>query len=380
MYQIIDRLIKSGTNPENILYFNFDEPMEKNDVSVIEDVFATFMELKNPKGRKYLFFDEIQNIRQWEKWLKKYYDLKSSGIKFVVTGSNQSMLSENLSNLLTGRVFSVTVFPLSFMEFLDFTGVQVADEVLQKSEIKHHLSRYMNDGGFPEAALEKDAGVKKERLRQYFDSIILRDIASSRKIRETSKLIELSEYLMSNISSLMSYKNISNAIGINQNTLKEYMYFMENAYLLFQVAFFSYSVKESISIQKPRKVYCIDNGLRNASAFKFSADEGKLAENLVYIELKRRGNDVFYWNGRNEVDFIVKNDDHSLSAINVSYSNEILEREKKSLLEFRDAFGGKVKDFLIITDDAEGVIGGIKLVPLWKWLLSGPDLKPGNKP
>lgn len=368
IHQVIDNLM-AKINPKNILYFNFDEPLKEKNIDAIETVFKTFLELNNPQGRKYLFFDEIQNIPQWEKWLKKYYDLYGDEIKFIVTGSNSAMLSNELSKLLTGRMLTKKVYPLSFNEFIKFNNLEIKDATLQKEEIKHYFSKYLKIGGFPEVVLEKDPEINNQRLKEYFDSILLRDVITSANIRETAKLTELANYAMTNISSIFSYNNISNAININIHSLKEYLYFLENAYLIFQLKYFSYSIKESIMIQKPRKIFCIDNGLRNAVSFKFSKDEGRLAENLVFIELKRREKEPYYWKNKGEVDFVIKNKDQSLTAINVSYTNEIKEREIKSLLEFRKEFR-KTKELILLTKDVEKKEDGIKFIPLWKYLIN----------
>ena len=371
IYQLIDSLMESIPE-KNILYFNFDEPIADKDINTIESVFTAFLELNNPKGRKYIFFDEIQSIKGWEQWIKKYYDLYGSDIKFVITGSNSSMLSSNLSKLLTGRIFTKCIFPLSFKEFLDFKGIKVKSLVLQKEEIRHYFSDYLNKGGFPEVVLEEKKELNERRLREYFDGIIFRDILSAKNVRETAKLTELAYYALTNISTELSYSKISSATKININTLREYLNYFEEAYLLFQLRYFSYSVKESIRVQMPRKIYCIDNGLRNAAGFRFSKDLGRLAENAVMIELKRRGEETYYWKSQrnHEVDFVVKAKDGHLSAINVTYTDKIDEREAKSLNEFRKNFN-KAKELVILTDDLEKNEGGIQHIPLWKWLLIG---------
>ena len=136
--------------------------------------------------------------------------------------------------------------------------------------------------------------------------------------------------------------------------------------MFFEINHFSYSLKEQKT--RPSKIYCIDNGLRNAISFKFSEDLGKLVENLVFLELKRRKLEVYYWKNKNEVDFIVKKADNSLDAINVSYADEIDERETKGLLEFK-AQNKKTARLLLITKSTEKTENGIEFVPLWKWLL-----------
>jgi len=368
VFQLIDLLIKE-VNPKNILYFNFDETLEYKDNRALDLVYNTFLELNNPKGKKYVFFDEIQNIVGWEKWIKKNYDLYGSEIKFVLTGSNNSMLYDNLSKLLTGRILTKMVFPLAFKEFLTFNKFELKDIDIQKQEIKHYFLDYLNKGGFPEVVLETDDYINNLRLKEYYDGILLRDIVQPRNIRDVSKIMDLSNYCMTNTSALISYNNISKITGLNITTLKEYLLFLESAYLIFQLKFFSYSLKESIAIQKPRKIYCIDNGLRNSVSFKFSKDDGKLAENLTFIELKRRNKEIYYWNGKREVDFIIKNKDQSLTAINVSYTNEIDEREIKGLEEFKAKFKSKVKRCILLTNSLSKKEKNIEFIPLWKYLL-----------
>ena len=373
LYQIIDHLVESGVDPTNILYFNLDEPFEDKDINILDGIFENYIEINNPAGRKYIFLDEIQNIENWEKWLKKYYDLYDNDIKFIITGSNSTMLSDKLSTLLTGRVISKTVYPLSFREYLEFVEFGLIDTDVQKSELVHHFSNYLNNGGFPEVVLENDVDINHMRLKEYFDSILLRDIVVSKKIRESSKLIDLANYSLTNISALLSYMKISKAIGLSVSSIKEYLLYLEQAYLIFQLNFFSYSMKTSLAIQKPRKIYCIDNGLRNAASFKFSPDEGKLAENITFIELKRRGLEVYYWKGRREVDFVVKNLDNSLTGINVTYSDTIEERETKALLEFKEQFEERVSELILITRNVSKSEDGITYVPVWKWVLGSDE-------
>ncbi|MCG7849129.1 MAG: ATP-binding protein [ANME-2 cluster archaeon] len=369
LYQAIDYLVENGIHPTNILYFNLDEPHEDKSISILDSIFENFIEINNPAGRKYIFLDEIQNIKNWEKWLKKYYDLYDTDIKFVITGSNSTMLSDNLSTLLTGRVISKPIYPLSFKEYLEFAGFKLNDTDVQRSEVVHHFLKYLNNGGFPEVVLEADVDINHMRLNEYFDSILLRDIVVRKKIRESSKLIELANYSLTNISALLSYMKISKAIGMSVNSVKEYLLYLEQAYLIYQLNFFSYSIKTSLAIQKPRKIYCIDNGLRNAASFKFSSDEGKLAENSAFIELKRRNHEVYYWNGHREVDFVVKNRDNTLIGINVTYTDVIDEREIKALLEFKENFQGRVSELILLTRNVDKSEDGIMYVPIWKWLL-----------
>ena len=369
MYQAIDYLVGQGVEPENILYFNLDEPFEDKSLGILDRIFAEYIELHAPEGRKYIFLDEIQNIEGWEQWVKKFYDLYGEEIKFVLTGSNSTMLSDRLATLLTGRMITQHIFPISFEEYLDFVGFELKDPDVQRNEVLHHFNKYLFKGGFPEVVLEEDKDINHLRLTEYFNSILLRDIVVGRKIRESAKLIELANYSLANISTLLSYSKISNATGLSVNSLKEYLLYLEQAYLIYQLNFFSYSVKDSISIKMPRKVYCIDNGLRNSVAFTFSADEGRLAENLAFMELKRRKAEFFYWKEKRKVDFVIKGRDQMLTGINCSYTDRIKAGEINALLEFKEHFGDRISGLVLLTKNLEKEESGISYVPLWKWIL-----------
>ena len=158
-----------------------------------------------------------------------------------------------------------------------------------------------------------------------------------------------------------------NALKLSYDAAKDYMSHFSEAFLFFPIDHFSFSFKEQKTL--PSKVYCVDNGLRNAVSFKFSEDTGKLAENLVCIELKRRAKEAYYWKNKGEVDFIVKEKNQTLEAINVCYGEEINERETKALKECKAEFKEKLKSLTVITKYIEKEEGGIRFVPLWKWLL-----------
>lgn len=369
LFQIIQSLL-DHVPAKNILFFSADEPLQERPFELIELIYNTFLELNNPKGRTYFFIDEIQMLPEWEKWIKKIYDTSGSRIKLILSGSNNLMLPSQLSILLSGRILTYLNFPLSFPEFLDFHNLTVRDITLQKFEIKHYFAEYMRIGGFPEVVLEKNSDTNQLRLREYYNSILLRDIIEREKIREVGKFRDLTQFILANISKILSLKRIATPLGLSINVVKEYLQYLENAYFCFTVRFFSYKLKESVALQKPCKIYCIDNGLRNAVAFKTFQDEsGKLAENLVYLHLKRKNKEIYYWQGTHEVDIIVKNPDMSVDAINVSYTNEIPPRELDGLREFAKNCK-QVRNLLLITEDREDRIDNIEMIPLWKWLFT----------
>lgn len=368
MFQIIQILLQQVPS-KNILFFSADEPLQERPFELIELIYNTFLELNNPKGRTYFFIDEIQVLPEWEKWIKKLYDTSGNQIKFILSGSNNLMLPSQLSVLLSGRFLTYLNYPLSFHEFLDFHDLTVRDMTLQKFEIKHYFAEYLRIGGFPEVVLEKNSETNQLRLREYYNSILLRDIIEREKIREVGKFRDLTQLILANICKIQSLNRIATPLGLSVNVVREYLQYLENAYFCFSVRFFSYKLKESVALQKPCKIYCIDNGLRNAIAFKTFQDEsGKLAENLVYLQLKRQNKEIYYWQGKHEIDFIVKNPDMSVDAINVSYTNDIPPREFDGLREFATFFKN-VRNLLLITADREDRVENIEMIPLWKWIL-----------
>lgn len=351
------------------LYINFEEPAFINyyNVELLEKIWEIYKVNINPELKPYIFFDEIQLIPKWEKWVRKIRDLELAHI--FVTGSSSKLLSKELGTTLTGRHLSFTIFPLSFKEFIKFKGEALPKksfELIEKKLVwKRLLNQYLIQGGFPEVALTNHI----ELLKNYFEDILYKDIVLRYEIRDVNSLRKLANFCMTNISNQITYNSLRKTFKISLDSIRNYLQYMEEAFLIFQIPVFSYSLK--VQEYSPKKIYCIDNGLRNAVSFRFSKDEGRLVENLVFIELKRKGKEVYYWKGKNEVDFIIKERDGSLKAINTSYGDEIDEREIHGLYEFNKKFKRKTKQLILITKDIEKKEKEVIFVPLWKWLLEG---------
>ncbi|MHA1550175.1 MAG: ATP-binding protein [Alphaproteobacteria bacterium] len=370
MYETIDYLIKKKINPKNILFIKADDDRVETE-ELIDESFKEYQRWINPQSKIFIFIDEIQEIKKWQKTLKRIYD-SNSDIKIFVSGSNASILKEDLSTLLAGRTAYFEVFPFSFLEFLKSRKIIIKNEfdcIKHKNEIKHLLTKFVENGSFPEVALEKDEKLKKELVRYYFDSIFYRDIIKKRKIRNPEKLEKLIKYYLQNVSNLANFTKISKPLELTTDSVGEYTKYLGDAYLIFHINLFEFSYKKQII--NPKKIYCVDTGIRNIIGFNFSEDVGRLYENIVFIGLRKKFNEIFYWRNKNECDFIVK-DGKKLTAIQVCYDiKKIKERELKGLLEAIDNF--KLKKGLIITDDfeAEEIIDNkkIKYLPLWKWLI-----------
>ncbi|MBI4439124.1 ATP-binding protein [Candidatus Woesearchaeota archaeon] len=368
MYQIIGNLLRAGTKPHQILFVNLEDK-KLADVS-LDDIYEVYRRSLNIDDVAYIFFDEVQKKEGWESWIRKKYDLKTKD-KFVISGSSSYLLRKEYSTLLTGRNLTFEVFPLSFKEFLLFKNVDIDIHKIKTGVILETTKRiliklldeYLKLGGFPEV-LFKPEQFKIKLLEQYFDDILYKDIVDRHNLNN-QKAKDLALFFMSNFTCLFSLRNIRNSLQLSYDASKDYLSYYKEAFLFFTIDHFSYSFKEQKTM--PSKIYCIDNGLRNAVSFKFSKDDGKLAENLVFVELTRKGKNVYYWKNKHEVDFIVKEGSFLQVAINVSYSDEIDEREIKGLHEFKKNFG--INKLVLITKDIEAEERGVRLIPLWKWLL-----------
>lgn len=330
--QLILELMNNKVDKKQILYLNLEDYNFTNDLNVnlFEEVLNAYRKYSRNKKKVYFFIDEIQKIKGWEKWVRTKYDLNED-IKFIITGSSASLLSKELSTLLTGRNLSFRIMPLSFTEFIKFSKTK-------------SLEAYLKFGGFPEVVLERDEEKKAYILQQYFEDIIHKDIIGRYSIRNSKQLIEIARYLISTAASKVSLNKLSKVFGISKDTISMYVGYMIDAYLLYEVTFFSYSAKIRHDVTKLPKLYALDNGLINVVSIKYSKNKGQMFENTVLIKLLEHYDDISYWSElKSEVDFIVGN-----KSINVTATDKIRKREIRGL----DNFQKRYKKFssLLITE------------------------------
>jgi len=384
LYQIIDRLIKGGIDAREILYINLEEPKFLG--VEIDDIIQEYIKLtKRDKRKCYLFLDEIQSKKNWEMWLKREYDIK--GFKQIFVSGSSTLTSSDFHKLLAGRVLLFKVFPLSFKEFLIFRNYSLSNiEYLPAEEIakiRHFLSEYIEYGGFPEVVLTPRDEDKVNLLSAYYDAITIKEIISKYKV-DPLKVKNLAYYLHSNISSVYTYSKLRKFTGLSFDAVKHYLQIFEDAFLLFSLPIFSYSVKEQMNY--PRKVYCIDTGLRNASAFRFSKDTGKLFENMIFLEFMRQKKDIYYWKdkGEKEIDFVVKEGLKINEIFQACYDISeptVKSRELRGLLKALKEFS--LKKGVILTENYEyeekiikkGEEYRIIYKPIWKWLMEASRRK-----
>jgi len=350
----------------NYGYVNFEDERLDIEAKYLNKVLEALYSLKGDID--ILIFDEIQNIPGWERFVTRLIQNK----KIIITGSNARLLSKELATYLTGRHIDYTLYPFSFREFLKFKkfspNIHLTEDI---AKIKNHLNKYLKIGGFP---LTYKVG--RLFLIENYKDIIERDVIQRYKIKYQKVLKDLAKYLISNLSKEISYNKLKNLLGVKSvHTIINYTEYIQNAYLVFLIERFSFKLKEQVIA--PKKVYCIDTGIANAIGFKFTENFGKLMENIVAVELKRKEKEFYYWKDyqQREVDFVVKEGLKIKQLIQVCYNIEdynTKERELKSLIKASKEL--KCNNLLVITWDFEGEEKierkKIRFVPLWKWLLS----------
>ena len=302
------------------------------------------------------FFDEIQNVSKWEKFIRYLVDKKE---RVVITGSNAALLSRELGTKLTGRHLQTEIFPFSYKEFL---------VMKKKSPAINTCDDYLLEGGFPEYLKKGDAGILHELL---YD-ILAKDIAVRFGIKNTTILNKTLLYLLSNIGKEFSYNSIKKMFAVKSvQSIIDYIAYFENAYLIFTIPRFSYSYKQQQV--NPKKVYSIDNGFSYANSTSFSKDKGRMLENLAFLALRRKFKEIFYFKETNECDFIVKQRDKITDAIQVCFelNEENKEREINGLLESLKKFDLNEGEILTHNQKEEFVIDGkkIRVKPMWEWLM-----------
>ncbi|MFA5247017.1 MAG: ATP-binding protein [Candidatus Micrarchaeia archaeon] len=285
---------------KSALYVNFEDPGLLPDLSLplLDDIYNTYRERVYPKGKAYIFLDEVQNIEGWEKWLRTRYDQRED-VKFIISGSSSALLSSELSSLLTGRAVNFEVTPLSFLEYLRFSDsfAPKGGTGRETAQAKYLLAEYLSWGGFPEITLKTNAETKRKTLEAYFYATIAKDVAQRYGIRDVKALSQVAAFALSNIGQELSYNSIKNTLGISLDSARDYLFYLENAFLLYSLPYFSTSQKETL--YRNKKIYAADTGLRNAVSKSITPDFGRLAENAAYLKLAETcGNNIFYWRGK----------------------------------------------------------------------------------
>lgn len=375
LYQLISKL---NTSFDNILYINFEDERLNFETENLDEIIQAYLELYPGKNLKevHFFFDEIQNVDGWEKFVRRLYDSISTNI--YITGSSAKMLSKEIATSLRGRTLSYEVYPLSFKEFLLFKGVRNFDSNSTKSKAKiiSEFQNYSKVGGFPEV-VNFDENTRIKTLQNYSDVMLYRDVVERYNISSSVKLKYFLKKAVSNISKEFSINKVyldfkSQNIEISKDSLYEYPNFFEDAYYIFFVQKYNKSVsKQEFGL---RKIYSVDVGLSNSISFKFSDDLGRVFENLVFLELKRRGAKIYYHKEKQECDFLIVERLEVVRAVQVTVSLMDDNTKKREVNGLIDALNShNLSEGLILTENEEDEfsVGDKKIIikPIWKWLL-----------
>ncbi len=351
---------------DNYYYLNFDDERLINfKVSDFQELMLIF---KKHSKSKTIFFDEIQNIPNWERFIRRIFD---EDYKIFITGSNAKLLSSELTTHLTGRYIKIELYPFSFKEILNYKKINYKNLTSNnKANIFSLFDDYIEKGGFPEYIKYND----DEFLKRVYDDIIYKDLIVRFGIRNIKQFKNLSQYLFTNLTGELSYNSLKNTLQIkSSNTVQEYINYLEECWLIFEIYKYDFSLKKQFISSK--KIYNIDTGIRNKIAFRFSNDLGKLLENIVFIELKRRQKEIYFFKSKNnkEIDFLYYEKGY-YNLIQVTFSIDDFNTKKRELNAFIDANKElqKTKNLLLTYNTDEKITHkniDINVLPIWKWLL-----------
>jgi len=352
---------------EETFFFNFEDPIFFPGASVeVLDQLLFLYEEETGKMPKLVILDEIQNVQGWERWVRKAIDL--GHYQIVVTGSSSHLLSSEIATAISGRVIEQTIWPLSLSEYLIFLGKTPST----KGAWLRALENYLRWGGFPKVILTPDENDRIILLKQYLSDIVLRDVVARHSIKNQQALHQIVSFYLTGLSCLHSYNSLRKAFEISIELASTLTGYLTQAFLVFEMSRYHPNLK--VQARDTKKIYVIDTGLRTVSLQSDREDWGRLAENAVYLELRRRGKQAFYYKQVQEVDFVITELGKPVDAIQVCYSDledqETRNREINAMLECLQAL--ELPSGKILTLSLENVLlkegRAIHLIPLYQWL------------
>ncbi len=344
MHQLIHQL------DEDFAYFHFEDPR------IFGFSVDDFPKLEEVLGDKcYYFFDEIQNVPQWELFIRKLHD---QGKVICITGSNASLLSKELGTRLTGRNVTKELFPFDYQEYCSFYSLE------QNTE---SVSKFMNDGGMPLFLKTREIAYLHQLLRD----ILYRDIIARHGIRNGKVVEELTLYLISNIAKPFSLNGLKKIFNMGSaNSVSDYVSWLEDSYLFFTLPRFSWSLR-SVAVNQ-KKIYSIDTGFAQANSVSFSSDKGRLFENMIYLSLRRTHRDIYYFREHGECDFVVKDKEKVTQVLQVCYelNSDNFQREMSGLKEAMDFFDLNEGIIVTLNHSDSFVENGkqVRVIPANQWL------------
>lgn len=364
---LIKELLTNGIESSNIFFINLEKPAflpYKNDLNYLEKIFNDYLKIANPnlKNRIYFFIDEIQIFENWQVFIKSKYE--NSNIKFIITGSNSSLLTQNYATTLTGRVLKLNLQSFSFKEFLNYKKIDFSSNLHianNKADIKRAFDEYLKWGGYFSVISNDSVELKKEILKNIAEDIILKDIVPRYSIKNSNQIRDLFYYIVSNSTNIINYTNLANKLKIDSKSVKEYLDYFEDNFLIKTIS--NYNHKLSEQIRSSKKVYICDNGFLNLSIFD-KQNLGIYLENLVFLHLNKDSENIFYIKDNIEIDFYTKK-----SFYQVSYNLEDERTRKRELNSFDSFKNIKVDEKFLITYDENKVVDDVDIISYDKFLL-----------
>lgn len=376
LYDAMKNLLSSGLEKEKILFINFEDERLDFDTGSLDLIIQSYAELFPEIDFKdvYIFFDEIQNVPGWQKFIRRIFDTKTRHI--FITGSNSRYLSTEIATELRGRTISYRVFPLSFSEYLDFNNVEKKlYPQKNRSAIIHFSEKFLTQGGFPETVfLDNKSHLKL--LQEYFNVMIFRDLIERYQVSNVDTLKFFIKKIFAGVTKPFSvnkayYDLRSMGYKISNKYLYDYYNYCNDVFLCQSISRFNFS--EIKQAKSDKKAYIIDTGMLAAIEFSASANHGKLLENMVFLEFLKAEKEIFYFKDLHECDFIVKSKD-TLLPVQVSWNlddHKTKEREIKGLAEACTYVD--VKEGIIISFDREEEIDykgmHFTVMPFYKYFL-----------
>jgi predicted AAA+ superfamily ATPase len=377
LFHLARKLRKAGVDSKNMLYINFEDdrlyPFSSSDLNLLLETYYELFPHKK-KEKIYLFLDEIHNIPRWELFIRRVLDTENCRI--FITGSSAKLLSKEIATSLRGRGITYEIFPLSFKEYLTFKSIDAGNRTsANTAKIKNAFNEYLTKGGFPEVVNYR-GDIYTLTLQEYIDLIMYKDIIERYKITNKHLLKLLVKFCFVNVSKLISPNKLYNdfrsqGIRLSKNTVYEYLGYLEDAYGVFTIPIYGTSVGEEM--RNPKKVYSVDIGFKRVMDYSFKKDIGYLYENIVFLELRREIQEIFYFKKNQEVDFyfLMKGRPYLFNVSSEIDNPATRKREVTGLMEAMNYFS--IDNGIIITSETEEEIiesnKRIQIVPLWKWLL-----------
>jgi predicted AAA+ superfamily ATPase len=386
MFQVMERLLSSGIQRENILYLNFFDDrldsLRRDGLDRITEAYYLLYPEKKNTETVYCFFDEIQTVSGWEPFVDRL--MRTDKCEVYLTGSSAQMLSKEIATQMRGHALSWEMFPFSFREFLDWKGIESTGRLSTKKRllVRKAFEEFWETGGFPEVAgLDRHLRIKIHQ--EYLHAILFRDLVERHDISHPKAVTDLAHWLLNNTASLYSVNNLTGylkSLGHRapKSAVSDYLEWFEDAHFLFTVRIFDASLARSNT--NPKKIYCVDHALVTSVSSGILVNAGHLLETLVFTALRRLHPEVYYYRTKagREVDFIVPPRGRARMLVQVCESLAEPQARKRETAALREAMAelGLKAGTIVTRNDDERIDAGngtIEVVPIWRFLLSLPE-------